>query len=133
MATPATTTGQRTNISTGALNGRGFTSNIQTPYYVQLVQADGSIEIVDSLTGNLLQKNYTVPTVVAALAQATLATAAYAELFPGATVLVQNYDGSGESCAIQKIAKSTISTYTDWRVISTTDAPSTGGIGSNPI
>jgi hypothetical protein len=133
MATPATTTGQRTNISTGALNGRGFTSNIQTPYYVQLVQADGSIEIVDSLTGNLLQKNYTVPTVVAALNQATLATAAYADLFPGATVLVQNYNATGSACSIQKIAKSTISTFTDWRVLSTADAVDTGAIAANPI
>lgn len=133
MAIPASTSGQRNIISTGALNGRGFTTNIQAPYYVQIVQADGSIEIVDSLSGNCFFKVSTVATVVAALNQATLATAAYADLFPGATILVQNYNSTSRGCTIQKIAKSTISNYNDWRIVASDDVGSTGSIGNKPI
>jgi hypothetical protein len=133
MAILATTTGT-TNISTGEFNGRVTTAPAidNTPYFVQIVETDGSIEIVNSLTGECSFIVNTNTSVVAALAQIDLALDAYTDLFIGTKVSVVDYDGSGDGCTIQKI-DTTNGDFQDWIVIATDNTVSTGAIGVNPI
>ena len=124
-----------TNISVGALNARtgaaiGDVDN--SPYYVQIVEAEGAIEIVNSLTKQVVYKMETIAKAVAALTQVTLALPQYVALGIGVTLSVVNYDATGEGCTIQKI-DTTNGDYQDWMVIATTDKVSTGTIGVSPI
>lgn len=124
-----------TNISVGALNARtgaaiGDVDN--SPYYVQIVEAEGAIEIVNSLTKQVVYKMETIAKAVAALTQVTLALPQYVALGIGVTLSVVDYDATGEGCTIQKI-DTTNGDYQDWMVIATTDKASTGTIGVSPI
>lgn len=124
-----------TNISVGALNARtgasiGDLDN--SPYYVQIVEAEGAIEIVNSLTKLVVYKMETIAKAVAALTQVTLALPQYVALGIGVTLSVVDYDATGEGCTIQKI-DTTNGDYQDWMVIATTDKLSTGTIGVSPI
>lgn len=124
-----------TNISVGALNGRtgaaiGDVDN--KPYYVQIVESEGAIEIVDSLTKQVVYKMETIAKAVAALTQANLALVQYTALSVGTTLAVEDYDGTGEGCTIQKVS-TTNGDYQDWMVIATTAKASTGTIGVSPI
>lgn len=73
-----------------------------------------------------------VPTVVAALNQATLATAPYVALPVGSSLAVVDYDATTEGCSLVKTTLAN-GTFADWIVTSTTDKLSTGSIGTNPI
>jgi hypothetical protein len=136
MAITATTTGT-TNISTGEFNGRIAIAPPpapvdNTPYYVQIVETDGSIEIVNSLTGECSFIINTNTSVVATLAQVDLALDAYTDLFIGTKLSIVDYDGTGDGCTIQKTSTSN-GDFADWIVIATDNTVSTGAIGVNPI
>lgn len=73
-----------------------------------------------------------VPTVVAALTQAALATAPYTALPVGSTVAVVDYAGSGAGCCLIKTTLAN-GTFADWIVLSTDATLGSGGIGTNPI
>jgi hypothetical protein len=73
-----------------------------------------------------------IPSVVAALNQATFATAPYIAMEIGTQICVTNYNATGESCMVQKRTFNNGS-FADWNVISTTAKVSTGTIGANPI
>jgi hypothetical protein len=123
-----------TNISTGEFNGRitpaGDITN--TPYYVQIVETNGSIEVVESLTGLVLTTINTTPAVVAALNQTTLSGAIYDDKSIGATVVVVDWNATGTGCVLQKI-DNTNDDYQDWIVVATDGVADTGAIGVNPI
>lgn len=73
-----------------------------------------------------------VPTVAAALAQATLATAPYVALPVGSSVAVVDYDATGDGCTLVKTTLAN-GTFADWIVLATDLVASSGGIGTNPI
>jgi hypothetical protein len=124
-----------TNISVGALNARtgaaiGDVDN--APYYVQIVESDGSIEIVNSLTKQVVYKMKTIAEKALVANQAFFALAPQVALSIGTTLAIVNYNATGEGCTVQKI-DTTNGDYQDWMVISTTAKASTGTIGVNPI
>lgn len=133
MSIIAATTGT-TNISTGDFNGRVTTGGDldNTPYYVQIVETNGSIEIVESLTGLVLNTINTTPDVVAALNRTTLSALAYDDKSIGATVVVINWNATGTGCVLQKI-DDTNNTFADWIVVATDDIVDTGAIGVTPL
>lgn len=133
MAIIAATTGT-TNISTGEFNGRVNTTGDldNTPYYVQIVETNGSIEIVESLTGLVLNTINTTPDVVAALNQTTLSALAYDDKSIGATVVVINWNATATGCVLQKI-DDTNNNFNDWIVVATDNAVNTGAIGVTPL
>jgi hypothetical protein len=73
-----------------------------------------------------------IPTVVAALAQAALATATYTSLPVGSSLAVVDYDATGDGCTLVKTTLAN-NTFADWIIVATDLVASTGGIGKNPI
>lgn len=73
-----------------------------------------------------------VPAVVAALSQATLATAPYVALPVGSSLAVVDYDATATGCMLVKTTLAN-GTFLDWIVTSTTGTLGTGTIGVNPI
>lgn len=73
-----------------------------------------------------------IPSIVAALNQATFATAPYIAMEVGTQICVTNYNATGESCMVEKLSFNSGS-FSDWTVISTTSKAATGTIGANPI
>lgn len=133
MAAAATT--NVTVISVGALNARtGATIDEKDnkPYYVQIVESEAAIEIVDQLSGEVAYRLDLVSKAVAGLDQATLALPQYVALPVGTTLSVVDYNTTGEGCTIQKVSTAN-GDYQDWMVIATTAKASTGTIGVNPI
>jgi len=91
-----------------------------------------TVEDEDNWVSALAGTSGSVPTVVASLAQAGLATATYTALPVGSTLAVTDYATSGDGCTLVKTSTSA-GTFADWIVVSTTNVASTGGIGVNPI
>lgn len=73
-----------------------------------------------------------LPAIVGGLDQVTLALAQYVDLAVGATLLVQDYNTSGDACTIVKLTL-TYGTYKDWVVMATDNVLSSGAIGQAPL
>jgi hypothetical protein len=73
-----------------------------------------------------------LPALVGGLAQVTLALAQYVDLAVGTTLLVQDYDTSGDACTIVKLSLQS-GNYQDWIIMATDNALSSGAIGQSPI
>jgi hypothetical protein len=76
--------------------------------------------------------NSSLPAIVGGLAQVTLALAQYVDLAVGTTLIVQDYDTSGDACTIVKLSLAS-GDYQDWYVMATDNVLSSGAIGVNPI
>ena len=73
-----------------------------------------------------------LPAIVGALTQVTLALAQYVDLAVGTTLIVQNYDATTDACTIVKLSLAN-GDYQDWVVMATDNALSSGAIGQQPI
>lgn len=99
---------------------------------IDIKNGSGLITVVsDSQWAFAETQTVQIPSVVAALARATFATAPYIAMEIGTQLCVTNYNATSESCLVQKKTASN-GTYLDWIVISTTAKASTGTIGANP-
>lgn len=106
-----------------------FNTNFQVMYLDtttnEIVFIDSKTNVKSATIGNLTS-------VVAALNQATFATAPYIAMTVGTTIAVKNYNATAKSCVVQKISVAA-GTYEDWIIISTEAVASTGANGYNPI
>jgi len=121
------------NVSTGPADGRNVAGDINnTPYFVQINTANASIEVVDQLTGLVLNVIKTISTKVLAAVQADFATAPYVAYGIGTTLSIVDYKTSGFGFTVQKTSIAA-GTFADWMILSTDSKASTGGTGTSPI
>lgn len=87
----------------------------------------------NTLTGALVASigQFQLPVVVAALAQADLATETYTDYGVGKVIMVTAYAGTATGCTIVKTSTSG-GDYTDWRILASDDVADTGAISENP-
>lgn len=126
-------TSNTVNVSTGSVNGRNVAGDIiNTPYFIQVNTVNNSIEVVEQLTGLVLNVIKTISTKVLAAVQADFATAPYVAYGIGTTLSIVDYKATGFGFTVQKTS-TVAGTFADWMILSTDSKASTGGTGTSPI
>jgi hypothetical protein len=92
-----------------------------------------SIDFSDAETGETVGTIGGPPALpIGVVSQANLAAVPYIDYSIGKIVLVTDYNGSGDGCALIKY-RTQFNNFNDWAVLSTENPASTGGTGTNPI